>query len=127
MIFFKLPSSTNNKIIYVLDRIGARRLTDCLRSFTGFGGEGLRIACGFLPDLGEEAYGLFSDFCRIWWRRPEEAYELFTDFYRIWGKRLADCLWISIGFGGEGLRIVCGFLPDVEDEAYGLFTDVYRM
>ena len=83
-------------------RIWGRRLTDCLWIFIGFGGGGLRIVYGFLPDL------------------VEEAYELFTDFYRIWGKRLADCLWISIGFGGEGLRIVCGFLPDVEDEACGL-------
>ena len=101
-------------------RIWGRRLTDCLRIFTGFGGGGLRIVFGFLPDLGEEAYGFLPDLV-------EEAYELFTVFYRIWRKRLADCLWISIGFGGEGLRIVCGFLPDVEDEAYGLFTDVYRM
>ena len=57
----------------------------------------------------------------------DEAYGLLTDFYRVWRKSIADCLWISIGFGGEGLRIVCECLPDVEDEAYGLFTDVYRM
>ena len=30
-------------------------------------------------------------------------------------------------FGVGGLRIVYGFLPDVKEEAYGLFTDFYRM
>ena len=57
-------------------RIWGRRLTDCLRIFTGFGGGGLRIAYGFLPAWG-----------------------------RIGGKDLADCFWIGTGFGGEGLRI----------------------
>ena len=108
-----------------LDRIWGRRLTDCLRIFSGCGGRGLRIVYGFLPAVEDEAYGLF------------------TDLYRILGRRLADCLWIWTGFGGGGLRIVSGFggeglwivygfayglftgfLPDVEDEAYGLFTDL---
>jgi len=35
-----------------------------------------------------------------------------------------DRIWWT-GFGGEGSRIVYGFLPDVEDEAYGLFTDFF--
>ena len=70
---FKLPSSTNNIIIYVLGR------------------GGLRIVYGVLPDLGEEAYGLFTDFYQLWGR--------------IGGKGLADCFWIGTGFGGEGLRI----------------------
>ena len=48
MIFFKLPSSTNNIIKYVLGR------------------GGLRIVYGVLPDLGEKAYGLLMDFYRIW-------------------------------------------------------------
>ena len=58
---------------------------------------------------------------------------MFTDFYRIWGRRLTDCLRIFTGCKGGGLRIVYGFLPDdgllpmVEDEAYGLSTDFYRM
>jgi len=75
----------------VFCRIWWRRLTDCLRIFTGFWGRRRKEeAYGFLPDVKEEA----------------------TDFYRIWGWRLADCLWIFIGFGGGGLRIVYGFLPD---------------
>ena len=69
---------------------------------------GLRIVSGFLLDLGEEAYGLF------------------TAFHRIWG-RLADCLRIFTGFGGGGLRIVYGFSPDLGEEAYGLFTNFYRI
>ena len=52
---------------------------------------GLRIVSGFLLDLGEEAYGLFTDFYQLWGR--------------IGGKGLADCLWIGTGFGGGGLRI----------------------
>ena len=88
------------------------RLSDCLRIFTGFGGRwggGLRIASGFLPDLVEEAYGLF------------------TDFYRIWGRRLADCLRILTECKGGGLQIVYGFLPDLGEQAYGLLTDFDRM
>ena len=85
------------------------RLTDCLRMFTGCRGRGLRIAHGFLPDLGEEAYGLFPD------------------FYRIWGRRLTDCLRIFTGFGGGGLRIVYGFLPALGEDwgkrPCGLFLD----
>ena len=45
-----------------------RRLPDCLRIFSGFWGGGYRIAYvfyGFLPDCGEEASGLFTDFFRI--------------------------------------------------------------
>ena len=52
-------------------RIWKRKFTDFLRILTGFGREaygfftglrraGLRIAYGFLPDLGEEAYGFFT-------------------------------------------------------------------
>ena len=81
------------------DRVWRRRLTDCLRMFTGCRGRGLRIAYGCLPDVEDEAYGLFSD------------------LYRIWGLRLTDCLGIFIGFGGGGLRIVYGFLPDLVKEA----------
>ena len=103
------------------DRICGRRLTDCLRIFTGcrgrdclwiwtgFGGEGLRIVYGFLPDVEDEAYGLL------------------TDFYRMWRTRLTDCLQICTGFGGGGLRIVYGIGPDLGEEAYRLFTDFYRM
>ena len=88
----------------------SRRLTDYLRIFTGCRGRSLRIVCGFLRDVVDEAYGLF------------------TDFYRMWGTKLTDCLWIWTGFGGEGLRIVCRFLPDLgKEEAYGMFADFYRM
>ena len=38
------------------------KLTECLRIFTACGGRGLRIVYGFGPDLGEKAYGLFTDF-----------------------------------------------------------------
>ena len=95
--------------LWIWTGFGGGGFADCLWIWTGFGGEGLRIVYGFVPDLGEEACGLFMDLDRIW------------------GRRLADCLWIWTGFGGEGLRIVYGFFPDVEDEAYGLFTDFYRM
>ena len=66
-------------------------LTDFVRISGGFGGGGLRIVYGFLPDFGDEASGLL------------------TNFYRIWGRRLTDCLRILTGFGGGGLRIVYGF------------------
>ena len=46
---------------------------------------------GFVPDLGEKVYGLF------------------TDLYRIWGGRLSYILRICTGFGGDGLRIFYGF------------------
>ena len=55
----------------------------------------------------------------------DEAYGLFTDFYRMWGTRLTDCLQICTGFGGAGLRIVYGFGPDLGEKAYGSFTDFY--
>ena len=45
----------------------------------------------------------------------------------MWRTRLTDCLRIFTGCRGRSLRIVCGFLPAVVDEAYGLFTDFYRM
>ena len=77
-----------------LDRIWGRRLTDCLRIFSGCGGRGLRIAYGFLPDVEDEAYGLLTDFTgcggRVGGLRiiygflpdvEDEAYELFADFY----------------------------------------------
>ena len=85
------------------------RLTDCLQICTGFGGAGLRIVYGFGPDLGEKAYGSF------------------TDFYWMWRTKLTECFRIFTGCKGRSLRIVCEFLPDVVDEAYGLFTDFYRM
>ena len=125
------------------DRVWRRRLTDCLRMFTGCRGRGLRIVYGCLPDVEDEAYGLFKDFYRIWGRwggglriasgflsdLVEEAYGLFTDFYRIWGRRLTDCLRIFTSFGGglgeKALRIVSGFGPDLEEKAYGLLTDFY--
>ena len=125
-----------------LDRIWGRRLADCLWIWTGFGGEGLRIVYGFtddclriftgcsgrslrivyrfLPDLGKEACGLFifTGLFTDFWMLEDEAYGLFTDFYRMWGRRrrLTDCLRIFTGCGGRSLRIVYGFLPDVEDE-----------
>ena len=58
-----------------LNNVKESRLTDCLRILTGFGRgslrifygfftglrrAGLRIAYGFLPDLGEEVYGFFT-------------------------------------------------------------------
>ena len=42
---------------------------------------GLRIAYVFLPDLGEEVYGFFTDFLR---GEREQAYGLLTDSDRIW-------------------------------------------
>ena len=57
--------------------------------FTGLRRTGLRIAYGFLPDLGEEAYGFFTG-----WKRA-------------------------------GLRIAYGFLPDLEKKVYGFFTEAY--
>ena len=53
----------------------------------------------------------------------EQAYGLFTDFDRIWGMRLTDCFRNFTEFGGGGLRIVYGFLADFGEEASGLFTD----
>ena len=44
-------------------QIWGRRLTDCLRIFTGFDGGALRIVYGFLPDLGEKASGFLTDLC----------------------------------------------------------------
>ena len=67
---------------------------------------------------------MFTDFLPDLWK---EAYGLFTDFYRIWARRFTDCLRSFTGFGGEGVRIVYGFLPDLGEEAYGLLTDFYRM
>ena len=53
----------------------------------------------------------------------EGAYGLFTDFNRIWGRRLTDCLRIFTSFGGglgeKGLRIVYGLGLDLGEEAYG--------
>ena len=77
--------------------------------FTGCRGRGLRIVYGCLPDVEDEADGLF------------------TDFYRVCGLRLTDCSGIFIGFGGEGFRIVYEILPDLGEEAYGLLADFYRI
>ena len=121
------------------DRVWRRRLTDCLRMFTGCRGRGLRIVYGCLPDVEDEAYGLFKDFYRIWGRwggglriasgflsdLVEEAYGLFTDFYRIWGRRLADCARMFTGFGGR--RLMDFYRNCMEEEPYGLCTDVYRI
>ena len=60
-------------------RIWWRRLTDCLRILTGFGGGGVRIVCVFTGCKGgglRMAYGFLSDL-------GEEAYRLLTDFYRM--------------------------------------------
>ena len=124
-----------------------RRLTDCVRMFTGFGGGGLRIVRGCLQDLGEEAYGFLPELhggggLRIVYGFWPDLGRRLTDclriFYRIWGRRLTDCLRILTECKGGGLRMVYGFLPDwgeeaygflpdVEDEAYGMFTDLYRI
>ena len=91
----------------------------------------------FLPDFGEEASGLFTDFYRILGRRfpdclrivPdfwEDASELFTDFYRILGRRLPDCLRIFTGFWEGGFRIVYGFVPDFGEEAAGFPSGIIR-
>ncbi len=81
------------------------RLTDCLRICTGFWGGGFRIFYGFVPDLDEKAYGLFTGLYWIWVRR-------FTDLYRIWVRRFTDSSRICTGFGGDGFRIFYGFVPD---------------
>ena len=74
---------------------------------------------GFLPDWGEEAYGLFTDFtgCRglglrnVYGFVPdlgEEACRLFLDLDRIWGRRLLDCaFWLT-----DFVRISAGQLTD---------------
>ena len=62
---------------------------------------------GFLPDLVEEAYGLF------------------TNFDWIWGRRRTDCLRIFTGCKGGGLRMVYGFLPDLGEDVYGFLTDFF--
>ena len=71
-------------------RIGGRRLTDCLRIFTGCRGRGLRNVYGFVPDLGEEACGLFIDLDRIWGRRLPDCAFWLTDFVRISAGQLTD-------------------------------------
>jgi len=103
------------------------KLAECFRIFTGCKGRSLRIVCAFLPDVVDEAYGLFTDFYRIWGTKLTDCLQMFTDLHRIWGSRLADCFWIWAGFGREGLWIAYGFLLNVEDEAYGMFPDFYRM
>ena len=45
----------------------------------------------------------------------------------MWRTKLTECFRIFTGCKGRSLRIVCEFLPDLVDEAYGLFTDFYRM
>ena len=137
-----------------LDRIWGRRLTDCLRFFSGCGGRGLRmIVYGFLPDVVDEAYGLFTDFYRMWGMKladclqiwtgfGKEACGLFMDLDRIgaeglrivygffWMKRTRltdDCLRIFTGCSGRSLRIVYRFLPDLGKEACGLFMDLDRI
>ena len=40
---------------------------------------------------------------------------------------LPDCVRIFTGVCGGGFRIKAGFLPDFGKEAYGLFTDLYRI
>ena len=79
------------------NRILRRRLPDCLRIFTGLWGGGFRIVYGILPNLVEQAYGLFTDF---YLDLGDEAYGLFPICYRIWRRRLTD-------------------LPSLEAEAYG--------
>jgi hypothetical protein len=81
-------------------------LTDFVRISGAFGGGGLRIVYGFLPDFGDAAAGLCTHFYRIW---GEEAYGLCTDVCRILRRRPTDCVRMFTGFGGGGLRIVYGF------------------
>ena len=66
-------------------RIVGRRLPDCLRNFTEFGGAGLRIVYGFYLDLGDEAYGLFPKFYRIWRRRLTDLPNLEAEAYGFGG------------------------------------------
>ena len=51
---------------------------------------------GFVPDLGEKVYGLF------------------TDLYRIWGGRLSYILRICTGFGGTAY----GYFTDLNIYVY---------
>ena len=48
-------------------------------------------------DLGEEAYGLFTDFYRILGMRLPDCLRIFTGFG---GRRLTDCVRMLAGFGG---------------------------
>ena len=107
--FYRMWWTRLTGCLRIFTRCGGRGFTDCLQICTGFGGAGLRIVYGFGPDLGEKAYGSF------------------TDFYWMWRTKLTECFRIFTGCKGRSLRIVCEFLPDVVDEAYGLFTDFYRM
>ena len=66
-------------------------------------------------------YGFFAGF------GAEEAYGLFTDFDRIWGRRRAGLFAVFTGCKGGGLRMAYGFLSDLGEEAYRLLTDFYRM
>ena len=114
---------------------------------------GLRIAYVFLPDLGEEVYGFFTDFLR---GEREQAYGLLTDSDRIWERsirifygflnnvkesRLTDCLRILTGFGRgslrifygvkesrltDCLRILTGFVRGSLRISYGFFTGLRR-
>ena len=88
---------------------------------------GLRIVYGVLPDLGEKAYGLLADFYRIWGRRLTDCFRIFAGFGGGGLRRLTNCLRIFTAFGGRGLRIVYGFRSVLEEKAYGLFADFYRM
>ena len=54
---------------------------------------------GFLPDFGEDASGLF------------------TDFYRILGGGFRIFYGFFTGFWGGGFRIVYGFVPDFGEKA----------
>ncbi len=62
-------------------------------------GGGLRIFCGFVPDLDEKAYGLFTGLTEL----GEKVYEFLPDL-------------------GEKVH---GFVPDLDEKAYGLFTGLY--
>ena len=106
--------------------------------FTGCRGRGLRIVYGCLPDVEDEAYGLFTDFYRIWGRRLTDCLRILTGckggglrmvygFLPDWGRRLTDCLRIFTGCRGRGLPIVYGFVPDLGEEACGLFIDLDRI
>ena len=57
-----------------------RRLPDSLRFLTGIWREGIRIVSGFLPVVGEEAAGLFTNFSGFWAGGVRIVYGFLPDF-----------------------------------------------
>ena len=92
--------------------------------FYGFREKGLRILYRFSTDLGNKAYGFFTEFLRMY---RKKAYGFFTDFVRIlrslWQKKYG----IFYGFREKGLRILYRFSTDLGNKAYGFFTEFLRM